>query len=77
MVQLPEKSVTVQRAARKGSLWIKRSCDDRGLMNRIQANTVAIVVGLAAIALPVLLAFHVAHQLSLDTVSAQALALSQ
>lgn len=46
-------------------------------MNRKQANTVALVVGLAAMVLPVLLAFRVAHDLSLDTVGSQALAMSK
>lgn len=46
-------------------------------MNRTQASTVAIVVGLAAVVLPVLLAFRVAHELSLDAVGDQALAVSR
>lgn len=46
-------------------------------MNRRKANTVAVVAGLVALVLPVLLALRIAHDLSVDAVSAQALTLSE
>ena len=47
-------------------------------MNRNHAHTAAmVVVALAVVALPVALAFRAAHQLSVDAVSTQALALSR